>query len=218
MTPAYTSLYPQRRACRTSSAATTSRPRSWPSRRGPTLEDGLRQLDRRVLRDHARPHPRHRRGRRGHGAAPPSPADATFRAAGLETLTIRPETNFVNVGERTNVTGSRRFARLIKEDDYDEALERGGPAGRGRRPDDRRQHGRGAAGLEAAMERFLLLGDGGARHRARAGRGRLVAVGGHRGRAAVHSRQAGRQLDLDEGGRRRLPRAGRRERATMARP
>ncbi|PAP76506.1 methionine synthase [Rubrivirga marina] len=46
----------------------------------------------------------------------------TFRAAGLETLTIRPETNFVNVGERTNVTGSRRFARLIKEDDYDEAL------------------------------------------------------------------------------------------------
>ncbi|GAB5534081.1 MAG: methionine synthase [Rubricoccaceae bacterium] len=46
----------------------------------------------------------------------------TFRASGLETMTIRPETNFVNIGERTNVTGSRRFARLIKEDDYDEAL------------------------------------------------------------------------------------------------
>ena len=46
----------------------------------------------------------------------------TFRAAGLETLTIRPETNFVNIGERTNVTGSRRFARLIKEGETDEAL------------------------------------------------------------------------------------------------
>ena len=46
----------------------------------------------------------------------------TFRAAGLETLAIRPETNFVNIGERTNVTGSRRFARLVLEGDYDEAL------------------------------------------------------------------------------------------------
>ena len=43
--------------------------------------------------------------------------------AGLDTLTISPETNFVNVGERCNVAGSRKFLRLIKEDDYDEALE-----------------------------------------------------------------------------------------------
>ena len=35
---------------------------------------------------------------------------------------IRPETNFVNVGERTNVTGSKKFARLIKEEKYEEAL------------------------------------------------------------------------------------------------
>ncbi|MDB4414903.1 methionine synthase, partial [bacterium] len=42
--------------------------------------------------------------------------------SGLEPLTIRPETNFVNVGERTNVTGSRKFARLIKSGDYAEAL------------------------------------------------------------------------------------------------
>ncbi len=45
------------------------------------------------------------------------------RYAGLETLTIDKTTNFMMVGERTNVTGSRRFARLIKEDDYDTALE-----------------------------------------------------------------------------------------------
>ena len=42
--------------------------------------------------------------------------------SGLERLTIRPESNFVNVGERTNVSGSARFARLIREEHYEEAL------------------------------------------------------------------------------------------------
>lgn len=45
------------------------------------------------------------------------------RLAGLEPLTIDANTLFVNVGERTNVTGSARFKRLIKEEKYDEALE-----------------------------------------------------------------------------------------------
>ena len=45
-----------------------------------------------------------------------------LRLAGLEPLVIRPETNFVNVGERTNVTGSKKFARLIRESKYEEAL------------------------------------------------------------------------------------------------
>ncbi len=45
-----------------------------------------------------------------------------LRLSGLEPLVVRPETNFVNVGERTNVTGSRKFARLIKEENYEEAL------------------------------------------------------------------------------------------------
>jgi len=45
-----------------------------------------------------------------------------LRLAGLEPLVIRPETNFVNVGERTNVTGSKKFARLIRENKYEEAL------------------------------------------------------------------------------------------------
>ena len=43
--------------------------------------------------------------------------------SGLEPLVITPETNFVNVGERTNVTGSRKFLRLIKERDFDAALD-----------------------------------------------------------------------------------------------
>src|SRR5215471_17776701 len=45
-----------------------------------------------------------------------------LRLSGLEPLVVRPETNFVNIGERTNVTGSKKFARLIKENKYEEAL------------------------------------------------------------------------------------------------
>src|SRR6059058_4949990 len=45
-----------------------------------------------------------------------------LRLSGLEPLTNRPETNFVNVGERTNVTGSKKFARLIRDNKYEEAL------------------------------------------------------------------------------------------------
>ena len=45
-----------------------------------------------------------------------------LRLSGLEPLIVRPETNFVNIGERTNVTGSKMFARLIKENKYEEAL------------------------------------------------------------------------------------------------
>ena len=45
-----------------------------------------------------------------------------LRLSGLEPLIVRPETNFINVGERTNVTGSKMFARLIREDKYEAAL------------------------------------------------------------------------------------------------
>ena len=53
----------------------------------------------------------------------PPTLERRCRLAGLEPLVIGPETNFVNVGERTNVTGSRRFARLVREERYDETLE-----------------------------------------------------------------------------------------------
>ena len=45
-----------------------------------------------------------------------------LRLSGLEPLIVRPETNFINVGERTNVTGSKKFARLIRDGQYEEAL------------------------------------------------------------------------------------------------
>lgn len=45
-----------------------------------------------------------------------------LRLSGLEPLVVRPETNFLNIGERTNVTGSKKFARLVREGLYEEAL------------------------------------------------------------------------------------------------
>src|SRR5580765_2426259 len=45
-----------------------------------------------------------------------------MKLSGLEPLTVRPESNFINIGERTNVTGSKKFARLIRANKYEEAL------------------------------------------------------------------------------------------------
>src|ERR1019366_4253930 len=49
-------------------------------------------------------------------------AGTLMHLSGLEPVTLRPESNFMNVGERTNVTGSKKFLRLIKDNNYDEAL------------------------------------------------------------------------------------------------
>jgi 5-methyltetrahydrofolate--homocysteine methyltransferase len=87
---------------------------------------------------------------------PPS-LPAQTRLAGLEPLTLTPELNFVNVGERCNVTGSARFRKLIEADRYDQAIEVA-----------RDQVNNGAQILdinmdeglldsEAAMQRFLQL-------------------------------------------------------------
>ena len=46
-----------------------------------------------------------------------------LRLSGLEPLTLSPLTNFVNIGERTNITGSRKFSRLILNEQYEEALD-----------------------------------------------------------------------------------------------
>ncbi|WP_084509745.1 methionine synthase [Gramella portivictoriae] len=54
-------------------------------------------------------------GRRGEGRL--------LKLSGLEPLVITPDSNFINVGERTNVAGSRKFLRLIKEEKFEEALE-----------------------------------------------------------------------------------------------
>ena len=52
----------------------------------------------------------------------PRPKPETMRLSGLDLLDVTPELGFVNVGERCNVAGSRKFLRLIKEKNYDEAI------------------------------------------------------------------------------------------------
>ena len=87
---------------------------------------------------------------------PPAPSENTL-LSGIEPLEMRPDSNFVNVGERANVTGSARFRRLIQRERYEEAVEVA-----------RRQVEDGAQILdvnmdegmldsEAAMERYLKL-------------------------------------------------------------
>ena len=60
-------------------------------------------------------------GRQPHVPAAPPKAD-TLWLSGLDLLEVKPEINFVNIGERCNVAGSRKFLRLIKEKKYEEAL------------------------------------------------------------------------------------------------
>ncbi|TDI78001.1 MAG: methionine synthase [Bacteroidetes bacterium] len=57
-----------------------------------------------------------------YGPRTPAAAKNTLQLSGLEPLVFRKDLNFVNIGERTNVTGSRKFASLILEDQYEEAL------------------------------------------------------------------------------------------------
>src|ERR1700722_16336668 len=61
-------------------------------------------------------------GVRGFARRVPPQAEPYTRLSGLEALTIRPNTNFVNIGERTNVTGSPKFSKLILGGQYEEAL------------------------------------------------------------------------------------------------
>jgi 5-methyltetrahydrofolate--homocysteine methyltransferase len=80
-----------------------------------------------------------------------------LRLSGQEALTTRPDSNFLMIGERTNVTGSRKFARLIRDEKYDEALQiareqvEGGASIIDINMDDALLDG------EAAMTRFLHL-------------------------------------------------------------
>src|SRR5690606_3967251 len=57
-------------------------------------------------------------------AAPRTPPEVTpyLRTSGLEAFTLSPEVNFVNIGERTNITGSPKFARHVQEGDWDAAV------------------------------------------------------------------------------------------------
>ncbi|HAH24514.1 MAG TPA: methionine synthase, partial [Prolixibacteraceae bacterium] len=72
-----------------------------------TTPDHIRKLAQKAL--NAEPHHPHKK-------------DKHTQLSGLEPVTITSKTNFVNIGERCNVSGSRKFARLIREEKYEEAL------------------------------------------------------------------------------------------------
>src|SRR5690606_37011902 len=89
------------------------------------------QPGRRLLRHHPGAHRRDRgggggaaaaRGARAGGGGMSAVLSRNTRLSGLEPLQITPESNFINVGERTNVTGSARFKKLILEGRFDEAV------------------------------------------------------------------------------------------------
>ncbi|HMG88871.1 MAG TPA: methionine synthase [Chryseolinea sp.] len=83
--------------------------------------------------------------------------NTTFKLSGLEAVEITGESNFVNIGERTNVTGSARFLKLIKEDKFDEALEVALDQVRGGAQIIDVNMDEGMIDSEAAMVRFLNL-------------------------------------------------------------
>ena len=78
------------------------------------------------------------------GAAPhtPAPAPENLWLSGLELLEVKPENHFVNVGERCNVAGSRKFLRLINEKNLRGSPQYRPPSGGGRGTGHRHQHGR----------------------------------------------------------------------------
>ena len=127
-----------------------------------------------------------------------------LRLSGLEPFTLTPEIPFVNVGERTNVTGSARFRKLITAGDYAGGARGRARPGRERRPDHRRQHGRGPARFRAGDDDLPQSDRRRARHRPRAGDDRFLEIQGDRGRAEMRAGQGGRQFDLAQGRRGRL--------------
>ena len=142
-------------------------------------ESGLAEHRRRLLRDHRRAHPRdRRRGRRARRrASPAAPTTVHHRFSGLEPFSITPETGFVMIGERQNVTGSAKFRRLIESGDY-QARRRGrARPGPQRREHARRQHGRRPARRREGHDDVPEPDRHRARDRARPGDGRLARSG-----------------------------------------
>ena len=118
-----------------------------------------------------------RRLRGPRAAQDPADAASKCRLAGLEPLNIDADSLFVNVGERTNVTGSAKFRKLIEAGDYAAALEVARQQVDQRRADDRHQHGRGHARLAGGDGALPAPGRRRAGHRPRAGDDRLAPSG-----------------------------------------
>ena len=133
-----------------------------------------------------------------------TPASRPLRLSGSQPFTQQPGV-YIMIGERTNVAGSPKFAKLIKEGKYEEAVSIA-----------RQQVENGANVIDicmdegmidgvAAMTRFLQLLGSEPEVAKVPVHGGLLEVGGHRGRAEVPAGQGHRQLDLAEGRRGEVP-------------
>ena len=93
------------------------------------------------------------------GLAPrvPPASEPYLRLSGLESVTVRPESNFVNIGERTNVTGSPVFAKLILAGDYEKAVSVARQQAEGGAQIIDVNMDEGMLDSKAAMEKFLRL-------------------------------------------------------------
>ena len=166
----------------------------------------LRQHHRRLLRHDAGSHPRGRaRGRRRCRRASAPPADATpfhgrSRYSGLETLVLAPDSNFQMIGERTNVTGSKHFARLVQGERLGRRRGGGARPGARRRQHPRRQHGRRHARFRSVHDRVPALHRHRAGDRAPPGDDRQLEVVGDRGRPkCVQGKSIVNSISLKEG-------------------
>ena len=163
---------------------------------------GARQHRRRLLRHHARAHPRHRGGGRA------ARRRDRFREVKPLSAPLRPRAVHAHAGNP--LRQCRRAHQRHRLGQVPQARHRrrlrgraGGRArpGRERRADHRRQHGRGPARFREGDDDLPQSGRRRAGHRPRADHGRFLEILGDRGRAEMHPGQAGGELDLAQGGR-----------------
>ena len=129
----------------------------------------------------------------------PPAIEVRTRLAGLEPLNIGPDSLFVNVGERTNVTGPL-FRRLIEADDYTGALEVARQQVASGATSDRRQHGRGDARFRGRDGPLPQPARGRTRRCARAGDDRFLEVVGDRsGLKCLQGKGVVNSISLKEG-------------------
>ena len=137
----------------------------------------------------------------------PAPAPHT-RFSGLEPFEITPESGFVTIGERTNITGSQRFRRLIESGDFTRrGAGRARPGARRRQPAGR-EHGRRPPRLGGGDGQVPEPHRDRARDRAHPDHGRQLEVDRARGRPQVPAGQGRVQLDQPQGRRGGIPRQG----------
>ena len=177
------------------------------------------QHRRRLLRHDAGAYPRHRRGRGASIRRARSPSVAPLmRLSGLEPFTLTTDIPFVNVGERTNVTGSAKFRKLITAGDYAARSTSRATRSRTARRSSTSTWTRACSIPKKAMVEFLNL------VAAEPDIARVpvmidsLEVRGDRGRPEMRPGQADRQLDLDEGGRGGVPAPRQARAAPMAPP